>query len=160
MLAGVCILCAILAAVLLVWPELRSIARVVSGEETSVAGVAGMIGEIGRVVSDRDGEIWVEVRGERWKADAPGPLALGDRIRVQAVNDLQLAVEPATREAAPTPPVARWAASRTVGLVLWALASVLAPIAIPASPYLIWIGVPVGSMSLLVALGVVTDLDF
>ncbi len=159
MLAGVCILCAALAAVLLVWPELRSISQTVSGEETSVAGVGGMLGEVGRVVADREGEIWVEVRGERWKATAAVPLVQGDRIRVLSVNDLQLAVEPASHEAAPAPAVSGWASSRIAGLALWALASALAPIAIAASPLWIWLGVPLGSITLLVVLSGAGSLD-
>ncbi len=56
---------------------------VVSGRE-EMAGVVGTI-----VAVDADGT-WAEVHGERWRVRSDAPLAVGDRIRVTAVDGLTL----------------------------------------------------------------------
>jgi membrane-bound serine protease (ClpP class) len=62
-------------------------ARVTTGSE-------GMVGEKGAVVTALEPEGWVTVRGERWRARATTPLAVGDRVTVEAVEGLTLLVRP------------------------------------------------------------------
>ncbi len=55
-----------------------------------VSGREEMAGAVGTVVAvDADGA-WAEVRGERWRIRCDAPLAVGDRIRVTAVDGLTL----------------------------------------------------------------------
>lgn len=58
---------------------------VVSGRE-EMLGAAGTI-----VAADADGA-WAEVRGERWRIRCDEPLAVGERVRVTAVDGLTLTV--------------------------------------------------------------------
>ncbi len=60
-----------------------------------VTGTEGMIGEIGVARTQLGPEGTVFVHGEIWNARARAPLAEGTRIRVAAVNGLQLVVEAA-----------------------------------------------------------------
>ena len=60
-----------------------------------VTGTEGMIGEIGVARTQLGPEGKVFVHGEIWNATARAPLAEGTRIRVAAVNGLQLLVEAA-----------------------------------------------------------------
>jgi len=57
-------------------------------------GSQGMIGEIGTVVTPLapDGRIFVH--GEYWNATAASPVAAGNRVRVIAIHQLNLTVEP------------------------------------------------------------------
>jgi membrane-bound serine protease (ClpP class) len=61
--------------------------RVVSGRE-------GMIGEIGQALEDFERSGAVFVHGERWNAHARSPVRKGERLRVVAVDGLELTVEP------------------------------------------------------------------
>jgi len=61
-------------------------ARVVSGREE-------MIGACGEVF---DPEGWASVHGERWRVRSTAPLAVGQRVRVTAIDGLTLTVEPAS----------------------------------------------------------------
>ena len=141
--------CAFAAAILLVWPELRRATEMVSGEETSVAGAAGMRGEIGRVVTSQEGESWAEVRGERWKVHADAPLALEQRVRVLAVENLELRVEPATNPEAPEAKLPLLPPSRVAGLVLWAAAGGIATLALSIPALYVLLGVPLASLAIL-----------
>ena len=149
MLAFVCIACALAAAPLLVWPELRRAIQQTSGEETSIAGAAGMRGAVGPVVAVRDGEAWVEVRGERWKVAGDTTLAVGDRVRVLAVENLELRIAPADEPAAPPEPAALFPPSRLAGLALWALAAALAPTALAVPASTVALGVPIAAFAIL-----------
>jgi membrane-bound serine protease (ClpP class) len=61
--------------------------RVVSGREQ-------MVGSLAEVVSWSDGAGRVRLQGEIWRAVGSGPLERGQKVRVTAVRDLTLAVEP------------------------------------------------------------------
>jgi membrane-bound serine protease (ClpP class) len=57
-------------------------------------GVEAMIGETGTVVTPLSPEGKVFVRGEYWNAVSDRPVGAGKRVRVRAVQNLQLTVEP------------------------------------------------------------------
>jgi membrane-bound serine protease (ClpP class) len=61
-----------------------------------VSGVEDLLGARGEVLRDIDGEGWVGVRGESWRAVAARPLAAGSKIRVKGIDGLVLTVEPET----------------------------------------------------------------
>jgi membrane-bound serine protease (ClpP class) len=63
-----------------------------------VSGVEGMLGSQGEVIDDFVGTGRVWVFGENWEARCDVPLKKGDRVRIQAVNGLQLIVEPIGEE--------------------------------------------------------------
>jgi membrane-bound serine protease (ClpP class) len=58
-------------------------------------GTQTMVGEFGTVVEPLLPSGQIFVRGELWEARSPIPLARGDRVRVRAVENLTLLVEPA-----------------------------------------------------------------
>jgi len=60
---------------------------VVSGRET-------MIGSVGEVLEDFDGEGWAHVQGETWRVKSGSPLKAGQRVSVAAMDGLVLKVEP------------------------------------------------------------------
>lgn len=55
-----------------------------------VSGREEMAGAVGTVVAVDAESAWAEVRGERWRIRCDAPLAVGDRIRVTAVDGLTL----------------------------------------------------------------------
>jgi len=59
-----------------------------------VAGSEAMLGASAVVMEDFAEEGWVQFAGERWRARCATPLTSGSRVRVTAVNGLQLEVEP------------------------------------------------------------------
>jgi membrane-bound serine protease (ClpP class) len=59
-----------------------------------VTGASSLVGAIGLVVGDDDGEHWVRVRGEHWHARCAQRLAPGQRVRITAVDGLTLHVHP------------------------------------------------------------------
>jgi membrane-bound serine protease (ClpP class) len=59
-----------------------------------VTGSQGMIGEIGTAVTPLAPEGKIFVRGEYWTALAQAPVAAGGRVRVTAIHQLKLTVEP------------------------------------------------------------------
>ncbi|HUF79895.1 MAG TPA: nodulation protein NfeD [Burkholderiales bacterium] len=59
-----------------------------------VSGIESLLGTRAEVLSDFEGEGWVRVRGESWRALAPGPLAAGRKVRVTGIDGLTLKVEP------------------------------------------------------------------
>jgi membrane-bound serine protease (ClpP class) len=65
-----------------------------SQQRPAVTGVAGMIGEVGRALTDigpvSPGR--VATHGEIWEATSEEPIAEGARVRVTRVDGLQLAV--------------------------------------------------------------------
>jgi membrane-bound serine protease (ClpP class) len=65
---------------------------------TPTIGREWMIGEIGEVVSDVDPEGLIMIREARWRArtNRATPVAIGDRVRVVAIDGLMLEVEPET----------------------------------------------------------------
>jgi membrane-bound serine protease (ClpP class) len=67
--------------------------------EKIATGREGMIGEVGVAATDLtpDGKIFVH--GEYWNAHADGTVERGARVRIRAVDEMRLLVEPARREA-------------------------------------------------------------
>ena len=59
-----------------------------------VTGSEGMIGQVGVAIGDLAPDGRVFVRGEYWNAVAKSPLKAGERVRVTAVDHLNLTVEP------------------------------------------------------------------
>ncbi len=60
-------------------------ARVVSGRDE-------MIGARGRITDVREGIIWCQVHGERWRVWADEPLAVGQEVQVEGLDGLVLRV--------------------------------------------------------------------
>jgi membrane-bound serine protease (ClpP class) len=67
---------------------------VASQQRPAVTGVAGMIGEVGRAMTDIGPESpgRVATHGEIWQATSEEPIVAGARVRVTRVDGLQLAV--------------------------------------------------------------------
>jgi len=61
-------------------------------------GSEGLVGEMGTVSSDLKPEGKVLVHGELWSAHCARPLIRGARVRVTAVNGMQLTVEPVNEQ--------------------------------------------------------------
>lgn len=59
-------------------------------------GQEGIIGEIGRAVTDVGAEGRVYVHSEYWSATAEAPVSAGDQVRVVAVDRMVLRVEKLT----------------------------------------------------------------
>ncbi|HLM98914.1 MAG TPA: nodulation protein NfeD [Bryobacteraceae bacterium] len=59
-----------------------------------VTGVEGMLGETGVALADLAPEGRVFVRGEYWNAVATAPVKTGEKVRVTAIDHLNLTVEP------------------------------------------------------------------
>ncbi len=57
-------------------------------------GVEGMIGETGSAITELAPEGKIFVHGEYWDATSPRPVAVGGRVRVTAIDNLKLTVEP------------------------------------------------------------------
>ena len=57
-------------------------------------GVQGLLGQIALVSMPLAPEGKVELMGETWNAVSSSPVGVGARVRVHAVNGLQLEVEP------------------------------------------------------------------
>lgn len=64
----------------------------------SVTGTEGMVGEMGTALTDIGSEGKVHVHGEIWQASSPQPIESGNRVRVVAVEGLNIEV---TRENGP-----------------------------------------------------------
>jgi membrane-bound serine protease (ClpP class) len=73
---------------LVLWRRVLDRIRVTTGAE-------GLVGEAGEAITACDPEGSVRIRGEIWKARADPPAARGERILVEAVDGLTLAVTPA-----------------------------------------------------------------
>ena len=73
---------------LVLWRRVLDRIRVTTGAE-------GLVGEVGEAITACDPEGSVRIRGEIWKARADPPAARGERILVEAVDGLTLAVAPA-----------------------------------------------------------------
>ena len=56
-------------------------------------GMEEMIGSIGEVLDDCDGEGWIRVHGESWRAQALSAVKKGQKVRVTAKDGLLLKVE-------------------------------------------------------------------
>ena len=71
-------------------------ALVIKGQKAKpVTGVEGIVGETGEATGQLTPTGFVRVHGELWKAEAvSGPINEGDKIRVKAIKDLKLFVEP------------------------------------------------------------------
>lgn len=65
----------------------------------SIAGAEGLVGAVGRAITDLDPGGQVRVKGQIWRADAPGPIEAGAHIVVEEVDGLKLRVT--RRKAAP-----------------------------------------------------------
>jgi membrane-bound serine protease (ClpP class) len=61
-----------------------------------VSGGEDMVGARGEVLQVMDGEVWAEVRGERWKVRSDAPLQPGQAVRVMGLTGLLLQVQPET----------------------------------------------------------------
>jgi membrane-bound serine protease (ClpP class) len=57
-----------------------------------------MVGSVGTVLADCDGEGWAHVHGETWRIVCPQTLVKGARVRVAAVDGLTLKVVPVSSE--------------------------------------------------------------
>lgn len=69
----------------------RSVRRpVVSGRETLSGAPATVIGQT------EDGQWWVLLQGERWRARSEAPLKPGDRVRVDHIDGLTVDVSPSS----------------------------------------------------------------
>jgi len=64
----------------------------------AVTGSDGMIGEIGVAIGNLSPEGRIFVRGEYWNAVARAPVNAGQRVRVTAIDHLNLTVEPIPNE--------------------------------------------------------------
>jgi membrane-bound serine protease (ClpP class) len=80
------------ASALVVFAIATLVAR--SRRRPIVAGREELVGAAGEVVDATAGEMWARVHGEIWRVRADGPLAPGDRVRVQSVDGLVLVVHP------------------------------------------------------------------
>ena len=49
---------------------------------------------IGEAREDFDGEGWMQIRGELWRARASRPVRRGEQLRVRAIEGLVLVAEP------------------------------------------------------------------
>ena len=58
----------------------------------SVTGKEGMVGEIGTALTDIGSQGKVQVHGEIWQASSPQPIESGNRVRVVAVEGLNIQV--------------------------------------------------------------------
>ncbi len=58
----------------------------------SVTGKEGMVGEIGTALTDIQSQGKVQVHGEIWQASSPQPIESGNRVRVVAVEGLNIQV--------------------------------------------------------------------
>lgn len=67
--------------------------------EKVATGREGMIGEIGVAATDLEPEGKIFVHGEYWNARAAGPVPRGSRVRIRAVEEMRVLVEPAGRDA-------------------------------------------------------------
>jgi membrane-bound serine protease (ClpP class) len=68
---------------------------ILSRKTKSVAGMDGMIGEVGVALSDiadRETEGKVQVHGEIWQAQSSEPVRTGEKVRVLAVEGLKVTV--------------------------------------------------------------------
>jgi len=63
-----------------------------------ITGSEGMIGEIGVAVGDLTPEGRILVHGEYWNAVAKEPVKSGERVRVAAIDRLNLTVEPLSKQ--------------------------------------------------------------
>jgi membrane-bound serine protease (ClpP class) len=59
-----------------------------------VSGRELMLGSIGEVLADFDGEGWARVQGETWRVKSAAPLRAGQSVSVTAIDGLVLKVEP------------------------------------------------------------------
>jgi membrane-bound serine protease (ClpP class) len=59
-----------------------------------VTGRAEMIGSSAEAMNDFEGEGWVHVHGESWRATSPAPVVRGARVRVVRMEGLKLEVVP------------------------------------------------------------------
>jgi membrane-bound serine protease (ClpP class) len=57
-----------------------------------------MLGEVALAMEDFQGEGTVLVRGELWKAIAPGPVRHGDKLKIKRIKGLVLNVVPVDSE--------------------------------------------------------------
>jgi membrane-bound serine protease (ClpP class) len=59
-----------------------------------VSGREMMLGAIGEVLADFDGEGWARVQGETWRVRSATPLKTGQSVSVTSIDGLVLQVEP------------------------------------------------------------------
>ena len=71
---------------------------ILAHRKKSVTGKEGMVGEIGTALTDIGSQGKVQVHGEIWQASSPQPIESGNRVRVVAVEGLNIRV---TRENGP-----------------------------------------------------------
>lgn len=57
-------------------------------------GAEGLVGSVGEVIEALDPRGRVRLRGEIWRATGSRPASIGERVRVTAVDELTLEVEP------------------------------------------------------------------
>ena len=59
-----------------------------------VSGREELVGSIGVVLEDYEGESWARVHGETWRIRSAVPLKAGERVRVASMHGLLLDVVP------------------------------------------------------------------
>ncbi|MCK5719350.1 MAG: nodulation protein NfeD [Thiomargarita sp.] len=59
-----------------------------------ITGKENMLGKRGYCLSDENGEIWIHINGEIWKARASIPLSSGEMVKVISIKGLILEVQP------------------------------------------------------------------
>jgi membrane-bound serine protease (ClpP class) len=59
-----------------------------------VSGREQMVGALGEVTHDVNGQVWARIHGENWQVCADEPLQLGQRVRVVELNGLVATVKP------------------------------------------------------------------
>ncbi len=64
----------------------------------AVTGSEELIGKLGEAYEDFQGTGWIWIHGERWQALCATALTRGQKVRVTAIDGLQLRVEPETKE--------------------------------------------------------------
>jgi membrane-bound serine protease (ClpP class) len=61
-----------------------------------VSGREELVGAVGRVVAVEGGEAWAELHGERWRVRCAAPPAVGEHVRITAIDGLTLIGETQT----------------------------------------------------------------
>jgi membrane-bound serine protease (ClpP class) len=59
---------------------------------TPISGASAMVGGVGEILEANGRDGWALVQGERWRVHGQGTLHAGERVRVQGVDTLTLAV--------------------------------------------------------------------
>ena len=64
-----------------------------------ISGREEMVGALGEVTQNVNGQVWARIHGENWQVGADVPLQPGQRVRVVELTGLILKVKPEPAEA-------------------------------------------------------------